>query len=184
MIGYAKAITDAELKASADYFASNSFPQWIKVIETKTVPKTRLAGGMYLPLEGSQAGEEPIGNRIIEVPEYPDRTEVRDSHAGFIAYVPAGSIKKGEVMAAKGQCSVCHGPNLDGIGPVPPIAGRSPSYVARQLFDMQTGARRGLWSDLMKQAVATMTGDDLVNISAYVASRVPGGAKGRQTDSR
>jgi cytochrome c553 len=67
---------------------------------------------------------------------------------------------------------------------VPPIAGRSPSYVARQLFDMQTGARRGLWSDLMKQAVATMTGDDLVNISAYVASRVPGGAKGRQTDSR
>jgi cytochrome c553 len=184
MIGYAKAITDAELKASAEYFAANSFPQWIKVKETKTVPKTRLAGGMYLPLEGSEAGEEPIGNRIIEVPEYPDRTEVRDSHAGFIAYVPVGSIKKGEAIAGKGQCTVCHGPSLGGVGPVPPIAGRSPSYVARQLFDMQTGARHGLWADLMKQAVATLTAHDLVNISAYVASRAPGSAGTRQTGSR
>ena len=91
---------------------------------------------------------------------------------------------KGEAIAAKGQCGLCHGPNLGGIGPVPPIAGRSPSYVARQLFDMQTGARHGLWADLMKQAVATLTGDDLVNISAYVASRVPGGAGARQTGSR
>ena len=79
------------------------------------------------------------------------------------------------------QCAVCHGANLEGIGPVPEIAGRSPSYTGRQLFDFQTGARNGLWSDLMKPIVAKMTAEDLVNISAYVASKPPPAASTRQT---
>ena len=56
---------------------------------------------------------------------------------------------------------------------MPAIAGRSPSYIARQLFDMKVGTRRGLWSPLMKPVVADMTADDLVNVSAYVASLQP-----------
>jgi cytochrome c553 len=66
------------------------------------------------------------------------------------------------------------------MGPVPGIAGRSPSYLARQLYDMQTGARKGLWADLMKPVVAKLTAEDLVNISAYVASR-PVGTESRQS---
>ena len=65
--------------------------------------------------------------------------------------------------------------------PWPSLAGRSPSYMARQLFDFQTGARRGLWSDLMKPIVAKMTAEDLVNISAYIASKTPPAADVRQT---
>ncbi len=76
---------------------------------------------------------------------------------------------------------MCHGANLEGLGPVPALAGRSPSYMARQLFDFQTGTRRGLWSDLMKPIVAKMTAEDLVNITAYIASKNPPAADVRQT---
>jgi len=54
---------------------------------------------------------------------------------------------------------------------VPGIGGRSPSYLARQMFDMQAGARNGEWTQLMKPVVAKLTNDDLVNIVAYVSSR-------------
>ena len=94
--------------------------------------------------------------------------------------MPPGSIKKGEALATTGagkttQCAVCHGADLEGLGPVPGIAGRSPSYVARQLYDMQVGARKGIWTDLMKPVVAKLTPEDIRNIAAYTASRVPGG---------
>jgi cytochrome c553 len=53
--------------------------------------------------------------------------------------------------------------------------------MGRQLFDFQTGARHGLWSDLMKPIVAKMTAEDLVNITAYIASKNPPAADVRQT---
>jgi len=93
---------------------------------------------------------------------------LRDPRSSFIAYVPVGSIKKGEALAR--SCGVCHGADLQGLGPVPGIAGRSPSYLARQLYDMQAAARRGEWAELMKPVVTRMSDEDLVNVSAYVAS--------------
>jgi cytochrome c553 len=58
-----------------------------------------------------------------------------------------------------------------GLGPVPGIAGRSPSYMVRQLYDMQQGVRKGVWSDLMKPVVANLTDADMLAIAAYTASR-------------
>mgnify|MGYP003340167022 CR=1 FL=1 len=37
MIAIAKAMTDAEIKASAEYFASLPYKQWIKVVEADKV---------------------------------------------------------------------------------------------------------------------------------------------------
>ena len=131
---------------------------WIKVVEAGMVPKTRIAGGLFLALEGNE--KEPIGKRIIEVPENAEATEMlRDPRSGFIAYVPPGSIKKGEALVTTGggkthACGACHGADLKGLGPVPGIAGRSPSYLVRQMYDMQEGARKGLWTPLMKKVVA------------------------------
>jgi cytochrome c553 len=177
MIAFAKAMTDEEIKASAAYFSSMKWTPWIRVVETDTVPKTRIAGGMFLVLEGAQAGREPIGQRIIETPEKTEETEtLRNPRSGFIAYVPTGSVKKGEALVTTGagkttQCSVCHGANLEGLGPVPGLAGRSPSYTVRQLHDMQTAVRKGQWGDLMKPVVAKLTAEDMLNIAAYTASR-------------
>jgi cytochrome c553 len=175
MIAIAKAMTDEEVKASAEYFTSIKWTPWIKVVESATVPKTRIAGGMFLKLEGSDS--EPIGARIIETPEDTERTEVlRDPHSGFIAYVPVGSIKKGEALVTTGggkttRCAVCHGADLRGLGPVPGIAGRSPSYMVRQLYDTQQGTRKGVWADLMKPVVANLTDEDMLAIAAYAASK-------------
>jgi cytochrome c553 len=56
---------------------------------------------------------------------------------------------------------------------VPPLAGRSPRYTVRQLFDMRQGVRKGPWSALMKEAVAKLTIDDMIAVAAYTASREP-----------
>jgi cytochrome c553 len=177
MIGIAKAMTDDEIKATAEYFGTMEWTPWIRVVETTTVSKTRLSVGMFLALEGNQ--KEPLDQRIIETPEDVEATEVlRNPRSGFIAYVPVGSLKKGEALVMTGAgrttaCGVCHGPDLKGLGPVPGIAGRSPSYMARQLYDMRHGARKGPWSELMKAVVSRLTEEDLLNITAYTASLRP-----------
>src|SRR5207249_2455909 len=178
MIAIAKAMTPDEIKASAEYFGAMKWTPWIRVVEADTVPKMVSRGGIWIPVEGGQ--KEPIGVRIVETPENPERTEIlRDPRSGFIAYAPPGSIKKGEALVKTGsngrtvECGVCHGADLQGLGPVPGIAGRSPSYLVRQMYDMQAGARHGEWADLMKPVVATLTDEDFVNIAAYVSSRPP-----------
>jgi cytochrome c553 len=178
MIAIAKAMTPDEIRASAEYFGAMKWTPWIRVVETATVPKMESRGGIWIPIEGGQ--KEPIGVRIMETPENPERTEIlRDPRSGFIAYAPVGSLKKGEALVKTGgngktvECGVCHGAELLGLGPVPGIGGRSPSYLVRQMYDMQAGARHGEWADLMKPVVAKLTDEDLVNIAAYVSSRMP-----------
>jgi len=179
MITIAKGMTEDEIKAAAEYFGSMKWSPWIKVVETNMVPKTRIGGGMFLTLEGGEKEKEPIGQRIIETPENVEGTEIlRDDHSGFFAYVPVGSLKKGEALVTTGagkttKCGVCHGEDLKGLGPVPGIAGRSPSYLMRQMFDMQQGARHGVWSGLMKPVLSDLTEADMLAISAYAASRKP-----------
>ena len=177
MIAIAKGMTEDEIKAAAEYYGSMKWTPWIKVVETKMVPKTRIAGGMFLTEEGGE--KEPLGARIIETPENTEGTELlRDARSGFYAYVPVGSIKKGEALVNTGggkttACAVCHGADLRGMGPVPGLAGRSPSYMVRQMFDMQQGVRKGVWTDLMKPVVSKLSEDDMLAIAAYTASRMP-----------
>ena len=133
-------------RSAADYFASLKPRPWIRVVETDTVPKTYVGpGNKRLRLPGG--GDEPIGNRIIEIPEDEEVVLNRDPRSGFIAYVPKGSIAKGEALVTTGggdktmPCAICHGQTLQGLGDVPPIAGRQANYVVRQLFSIQDGAR-------------------------------------------
>ena len=177
MIAIAKGMTDDEMKAAAEYFGAMKSTPWVKVVEAWTVPKTRIAGGLFLKLDGNET--EPIGDRIIEVPEDAEATEIlRNPRSGFIAYAPPGSVKKGEALATMGvgktvQCGACHGADLKGMGPVPGIAGRSPSYLARQMYDMQAGTRKGQWTELMKPVIEKLSAEDMRNIAAYCASRQP-----------
>ncbi len=177
MIAVAKAASDAEVKTAADYFASLPAKPWIRVIEAASAPKTRVAGWMLVPTE--PAATEPIGPRILEMPEDLERTELRDATSGFVAYVPVGSVATGEALVRTGgagkaiACATCHGVELKGIGAVPSIVGRSPSYVVRQIYDIQRGVRGGARIEPMKAAVARLSEADIVAIAAYLASRAP-----------
>jgi cytochrome c553 len=178
MSGNAAGITDEEAKAAAEYFASIKMTPWIKVVETETVPKARNAGGFYVPVEGNET--EPIGKRILEMPVDPDATETyRNPHSGWIAYVPMGSVKRGEDLVLRGgagktvACAACHGEGLKGNGNFPPLAGRSPSYFARQLYDIQQYTRNGPGTQLMRPVVQNLSEDDILAITAYLASLEP-----------
>ncbi|HXA55849.1 MAG TPA: c-type cytochrome [Candidatus Acidoferrum sp.] len=170
-------VSDDDAKAAATYFSTIKLKPWIRVVETDTVPVTRPNGGMLNVVDGG--GNEPIGERVIEVPEDLERTELRDSSSGFAAYVPKGSLAKGKELVTNGgngktiRCSICHGADLKGIGNVPSIAGRSPSQMTRQLIDIQTGARNGPYTQLMKEPVRQLGSDDIVNIVSYLASLQP-----------
>ena len=177
MVEIGKAATDDEVKAAAEYFSSIKLKPWIRVVETDKVPVTKIAGGMLVLAK--EGGTEPIGERVIEVPEDLERTELRDSTSGFVAYVPTGTLKRGQELVMTGgngktiRCTLCHGAGLKGLGNVPSISGRSPSQMTRQLIDIQTGARNGPWTQLMKETVSKLTNDDIVAITGYLASRTP-----------
>ncbi len=176
MNAIAKAMPDEDIREAAEWFAALKPGGWIKVEETDTVPKSYVSvkGRQRLPLPGG--GTEPLGNRIVEVPQDVARATSRDPHSGFIAYVPEGSLFKGEALVKNGaggktiQCAICHGDNLQGLGDVPRIAGLHPAYVARQLYAFQTGTNHSTSSALMKKVVANLTAGDILAISAYAAS--------------
>jgi cytochrome c553 len=177
MTASAKAMTDAEVQAAAAYFAALKPKRVIKVVETGTVPKTYVARLFFV--KQPEGGTEPLGRRIIEVPDDVQQFELRDSRSQFTAYVPVGSIAKGEALAKTGggrttvQCAACHGTDLRGLGATPGIAGRSPTYIVRQLYDYKHGARAGAISGLMKPAVEKLSEDDMISLAAYVASLTP-----------
>jgi cytochrome c553 len=175
----AKATSDEDIRQAAEYFAALKPSVWVKVIETATPPKTFIAtAGRHRQLH-PDGGTEPIGRRILEIPADPFRTEIRDPHSGFIAYVPPGSIARGEALVKGGgsgktvQCALCHGEALQGLGEVPRLAGLQPLYVARQLFDLRHGSSAGKAAASMKPVVANLSEDDIIAISSYLGSLPP-----------
>jgi len=175
----AKATSDEDIRKSSEYFAAQKPIAWVKVIETSLPPKTYVATGGRHRLLSPEGGTEPIGHRIIEIPVDPQRTNDRDPHSPFLAYVPPGSIAKGEALVKTGgngktiSCAICHGDQLRGLGEVPRIAGLQPVYIARQLIQIQNGSSAGVNVALMKKAVANLTEDDIISISAYLGTLAP-----------
>jgi cytochrome c553 len=174
MIGLSKDITDTEIEAAAEYFSSIKPRSNIKVVETETVPKTFVTSWHYASQKNGES--EPIGSRIVEMADDLEQFENRDPRATFTAYVPKGSITAGAALVNTGgnktvPCAICHGADLKGLGTVPPLAGRSPTYLVRQLHDIQTGKRAGVGAQLMNASIANLNNDDMVAIAAYLASK-------------
>ncbi|CUT10866.1 FIG135464 Cytochrome c4 [Bradyrhizobium sp.] len=177
MMASVKAMTDAEVRAAAAYFSAQKPQQIIKVVESESIPKTGPSRLFYV--KSPEGGSEILGPRIVEMPDDVDQFELRDSRATFTAYVPVGSLTRGETLAKTGgsgitvACGSCHGPELKGVGDIPPIAGRSPTYIVRQLHEFQSGGRVANASSLMKQTVEKLSQNDMIALAAYVASLSP-----------
>ncbi len=177
MQAIAVAATDSEVAQSARYFASLRPRKTITVVETDTVPRPLIAGHFFVP--SPEGGREALGRRIIEMPEDVERFELRDSRATFVAYVPPGSVARGEQLAKTGgdgvtvQCTLCHGKDMRGALQAPSIAGRSPTYIVRQLYDFKAGARAGTGSVLMQATVRRLAVKDMIALASYLATLEP-----------
>ena len=183
MVDFAKAMSEAEMRQVAAYYACLPPTVAIKVIETGTVPRMRSQEGLWLP-EPSGA-REPIGDRVIETPADVEREQLRDPRSGFIAYVPIGAVAKGQQLVAKWNCAGCHGEKLTGTSSeTPGIAGRSPSYLARQLYDFQQGSRHGEQAAAMQLVASKLGASDVVNLTAYLASLPAHGFKRQARSGR
>jgi cytochrome c553 len=192
MVMLAKAMTEEEMKQAADYFSAVKWRKHVTVVESDRVPANRIQGELFIPTVNHVTEHkltEPIGKRIIEVPTDVELNQIlRSSRGTWVAYVPVGSIARGKNLVTTGgssivnnqivlgratACTTCHGQDLRGMGPdIPPLAGRSPSYLAREIFDIQQGTRVGSYPlmPLMKKAIEKLTADDIIDITAYLAS--------------
>jgi cytochrome c553 len=178
MNGIAKELSDQEIREAAEWFAALPRGKWVRVVEAAMVPKTFVGQGRMRFIDPKQTGMEPIGNRIIMLPEDQEKARLRDPRSGFVAYVPTGSLSKGRALANGGggktvACNICHGDGLKGLGNVPRLAGNHPIYLARQLHLFKEGDRTGPDSALMKKPVMNLTDADILNLSAYIASLPP-----------
>lgn len=178
MAAMARALTDEEAREIAEYYGSIPFKPWVRVIESDSVPKFIASrNGLLMKVEGNET--EPLGQRLIELPEDTYNTNnLRNPRSGMVAYAPIGSLARGKEIVETGggtsvACAACHGFDLRGTVIAPPIAGRQPSYIGRQLYDYQQGTRAGIMAPMMTPTVENLTADDLIAVSAYVASLAP-----------
>ena len=177
MTNAADSIADGDLAEAARYFSRMRAKPRYRVVEQAEVPATYEAGGLYSVRSGGTP--EALGHRIIEVTEDLERHELRDPTTTFLAYVPPGSIAAGRRIATKvttkgvAACAKCHGPDLRGIGVVPPLAGRSPTYLFRQLYGFKSGHRAGVASVPMQAPASALDIDDMIAVAAYAGSLRP-----------
>jgi cytochrome c553 len=177
MIGTATHATTEEVTAAAEYFSAQRLKPRVVVLERSRVPRHHVVGWLYAADE--RGGDELLGERLLEFAPVVERHEHRDDQMRYVAYVPVGSIARGKSIAQSGSgalttaCSTCHGQNLQGVGVIPPIAGRSPSYILRQLLAFKTGARAGTTGQPMKVVVTRLQLNNMIDVAAYAASLQP-----------
>ena len=172
MIREAQHVSDADVAAAANYFSRQHFRSHVHVAERARVPRSRVVGWVYAAV----AGDEPIGERLMEFVPDAERHELRDDNLVYTAYVPPGSLARGLLLARGGgatvaaPCITCHGDRLQGTAAIPRLAGRSPTYLLRQLVAFKAGARAGADAALMRLVVANLQIGDMIDVAAYAAS--------------
>jgi cytochrome c553 len=86
----------------------------------------------------------------------------------FASAAPIGDAAKGQALAAK-VCAACHG--ADGNSPIavnPNLAGQHAEYLYKQLRNFKGGQRN---NPIMMGIAATLSEDDMRNLSAYYAAQ-------------
>lgn len=178
MISIARGMTDEQMIQAANYFAALPPRKVQEVIEVNEVPKTYVNDRfMRLELNGTLAGKEPIGERVITVPRDEYRVKARDPFEIFITYVPAGYMELGKKLVSQGgngatPCTSCHGVDLKGTPVAPPIAGQHASYLVSQLRAYKEGIRRGEADPggIMANNLKYFKDREILAAAAYIAS--------------
>jgi cytochrome c553 len=111
----------------------------------------------------------------VELSDDLQRGFLNDDHVTLTDYAPPGAVARGKDIVATGgstgiPCVTCHGPELHGTAIAPPLAGRPAGYVARTLWDIRVGARRGPSAAPMRKAVKALSPSEIRDVAAYLAS--------------
>jgi cytochrome c553 len=174
--------SDAEVAVAAAYFSQQHFSSHVQVLERARVPRSRVVGWVYAVdagAVGAGTGDEPLGERLMEFTLDAERHEHRDDNLVYTAYVPPGSVARGQLLARGGgasaapPCVTCHGDRLQGTAIIPRLAGRAPTYLLRQLVAFKSGARAGANAVLMRMVVANLQLGDMIDAAAYASSLQP-----------
>jgi cytochrome c553 len=180
MIKIARAMNDQEIEDAAKYFSQQKLRRRVYVIESLRIPRAEPAAWIYV----EHAGMEDLGDRLLEVTQDLTRHERRDDRLEYLAYVPPGAVNRGKRLVSSGKsaadneqrtvaCTQCHLANLKGTEQIPPIAGRSPTYLLRQMLAFRNGVRVNGNSAQMNAVVEKLTLAEMIDIVAYVSSQYP-----------
>lgn len=87
---------------------------------------------------------------------------------------PAPTVKGDATRAQKivnDVCGACHATDGNSTSPAyPSLAGQSPEYLAKQLHEFKTGARKNA---IMAPNVTKLSDDDMLNLAAYFSAQQP-----------
>lgn len=174
MAKLAHALKDEEIDESAKYFAQQKLRRHVWIVESLRIPRAEPKAWIYEEVGGT----EDLEKRLLEVTNSIDRHERRDDRLEYTAYVPPGSMNRGKRLVTTGdgkiqKCATCHGANLKGVDNVPALAGRSPSYLLRQLLAFKHGLRTNETGKPMAAEVEKLEVDDMIDIVAYLGSLYP-----------
>lgn len=177
MIGVAKAWSMQDVKAAAAYYAGLPRRTPTRVLESEVAPPMKMErwGWTYLNPAGGQP--HPLNGGVAEAPESVPEVFMGDLSNRQVVYVSKGTLAAGEALVRSGgggqPCTLCHGSDLRGTAVAPPLAGRDPGYLARQLWDIQSGARSGAAVAAMQAPARGLSPHDITAIAAYLASKAP-----------
>ncbi len=176
MADEARSLNDDDLHLAAGYFSRLKFVPHTRVVESASVPKTHWKDFVQVP--DQDGAREPLGERVVEVPVSFDDYQYDSGRTRYIAYVPPGSLARGAAIAARGSgataaCESCHGAKLQGTDVIPPLAGRSPTYIMRELLLFRGGRRSNPEATPMRQEASQLTVNDMIAVAAYAGSREP-----------
>ena len=165
---------ETDVALAAEYFAAQTLRPRVAVLERERIPRMRAEAWIYVI--DPRGGEENLGQRLIEWAPDASRHEHRDDEMRYNAFVPPGSVRQGRKIARMGvagrfaPCASGHGEHLQGLGLIPPLAGRSPSYLLRQLVAFKTKDRAGNSAAPMQAVAAALGMGDMIAVAAYAAA--------------
>ena len=145
------------------------------MVESLNIPRAEPSDWVYKQVDGS----EDLEDRLLEVaPDITPPPASRRPHAvhGLRA---ARRAVRGKQLVTNGDkgttqpCATCHGPKLQGTDKIPPLAGRSPTYLLRQLIGFKNGLRSNEAAKQMDPVVEKLELKDMVALAAYVGSLYP-----------
>jgi cytochrome c553 len=128
---------------------------------------------------------------LLAAPSAFARSENADPLTGHIGAIEdsADAVKRrsggGDPVAGKEKsqlCQGCHGEegiSIDGL--IPKLAGQYDKYISKQLRNYQAGART---HQIMNAMAATISDEDLADISSYFASQVKMKGNGSTTNEQ